>query len=73
MRVAGATRAVGREAMRERQRRGRIVTPAMRARYPRLASLQVDFEFTPGPGPHWIEVRRGSGAFLIQAPVTVVK
>ena len=32
-----------------------------------------DFEFTPGPGPHWIEVRRGSGAFLIQAPVTVVK
>jgi hypothetical protein len=32
--------------MRERQRRGRIATPAMRARYPRLASLQVDFEFS---------------------------
>jgi len=36
--------------MRERQRRGRIATPAIRARYPRLASLQVDFEFSDRGG-----------------------
>ncbi len=32
--------------MRERQRRGRIAMPAMRARYPGLTSLQVDFDFS---------------------------
>jgi len=32
--------------MRERQRRGRLATPAIRTRYPSLASLQVDFEFS---------------------------
>lgn len=46
MRFSGATRAVGREAMRERQRRGRTATPAMRTRYPDLKSLQVDFDFS---------------------------
>ena len=46
MRFAGATRAAGREAMRERQRRGRTAAPAMRARYPSLNSLQVDFDFS---------------------------
>jgi hypothetical protein len=46
MRFAGATKAGGREAMRERQRRGRTATPALRARYPGLNSLQVDFEFS---------------------------
>lgn len=50
MRFAGATKAGGREAMRERQRRGRIVTPALRARYPGLDSLQVDFEFSDQGG-----------------------
>jgi hypothetical protein len=46
MRFAGAPPAAGREAMRERQRRGRTATPAMRARYPTLNSLQVDFDFS---------------------------
>ena len=50
MRFAGATKAGGREAMRERQRRGRTVTPALRARYPGLNSLQVDFEFSDQGG-----------------------
>jgi hypothetical protein len=46
MRFAGATPAAGREGMRERHRRGRIAAPAMRARYPTLDSLQLDFEFS---------------------------
>jgi hypothetical protein len=45
MRFVGAGRVVGREAMRERQRRGRIATPAIRTRYPGLGCLQVEFEF----------------------------
>jgi len=32
--------------MRERQRRGRTATPQIRARYPSLDSLQVEFEFS---------------------------
>lgn len=46
MRMSNASRAVGRDATRERQRRGRIATPAMRARYPELSSLQIDFDFS---------------------------
>ena len=46
MRFVGDTKAAGREAMRERQRRGRILTPAMRAHYPGLSSLQIDFDFS---------------------------
>ena len=46
MRSVGTTRATGREAMRERQRRGRTVTPAMRAHYPSLSSLQINFDFS---------------------------
>lgn len=32
-----------------------------------------DFELTPTSGAYWIEVRRGSGAFLIQAPVVLAR
>ena len=32
--------------MRERHRRERIAMPALRARYPALSSLQVDFDFS---------------------------
>ena len=46
MKFSSALRAVARAAMRERQRRGRIATPAMRTRYPGLTSLQVDFDFS---------------------------
>ena len=46
MRLSSTTRAQGREAMRERQRRGRTVTPAMRVHYPGLSSLQIDFDFS---------------------------
>jgi hypothetical protein len=46
MRAAAARQPVGREAMRERQRRGRTATPPIRARYPGLDSLQIEFEFT---------------------------
>lgn len=59
MKFASAARAGGREAMRERHRRGRIATPAMRARYPGLKSLQVDFDFSDG------------GEFLPSPQVTV--
>ena len=50
MKLSGTSRAHGREAMRERQRRGRTVTPAMRAHYPGLSSLQIDFDFSDGGG-----------------------
>ena len=46
MRFSAATRAVGREAMRERHRLGRMATPALRARFPGLQSLQVGFDFS---------------------------
>ena len=46
MRFAGATPAAGRDAVRERQRRGRIESPALRARYPGLNALQLDFDFS---------------------------
>ena len=46
MRFAATARAQGREAMRERQRRGRTTTPALRTHYPGLSSLQIDFEFS---------------------------
>jgi hypothetical protein len=46
MRFAGITAVAGRDAMRERQRRGRTAAPALRARYPELASLQLEFEFS---------------------------
>jgi len=32
--------------MRERHRRGRIAAPTIRARYPGLASLQIEFDFS---------------------------
>jgi len=46
MRFATSGTAVGREAVRERQMRNRAAAPALRARYPQLASLQVGFEFS---------------------------
>jgi hypothetical protein len=36
----------GREALRDRQRRTRAAAPAMRTRYPQLATLQVEFDFS---------------------------
>src|SRR5690242_5322997 len=46
MRYASATPAAGRDAMRERQRRGRTSAPAIRTRYPKLTALQVEFDFS---------------------------
>lgn len=46
MKFAGVASASGREAMRERQRRGRTGAPAIRARYPKLTALQVEFDFS---------------------------
>jgi hypothetical protein len=46
MRHARTTPEHGREAMRERQRRGRTETPARRVHYPALSSLQIDFDFS---------------------------
>jgi len=46
MRFATGGTAIGREAVRERQMRNRAAAPALRARYPQLASLQVGFEFS---------------------------
>ncbi len=43
---AGITAVAGRDAMRERQRRGRVEAPALRTRYPKLQSLQLDFNFS---------------------------
>ena len=46
MKFAGALPASGRDARRERQRRGRIQAPALRQRFPAISSLQLDFEFS---------------------------
>ena len=46
MKSALARPAKGREALRERQSRDRAAAPALRARYPKVASLQVDFDFS---------------------------
>ena len=40
------TAAAGRDAMRERQRRGRSGAPQLRARFPGLDSVQLDFDFS---------------------------
>src|SRR3954469_10307279 len=50
MKFASATRASGREAVRERQRRDRANAPLLRVRYPRLGVLQIDFEFSDQTG-----------------------
>ncbi len=55
MKFAVASPIAGRGAVRERHRRDRAAAPLLRTRYPRLASLQLDFvfsestEFLPSP------------------------
>jgi hypothetical protein len=46
MKFATAASIAGRDAVRERQRRGRAAAPLLSARYPRLNSLQLDFKFS---------------------------
>lgn len=46
MKFSGVLPSVGRDALRERQRRGRIEAPALRKRYPAVSSLQLDFDFS---------------------------
>jgi hypothetical protein len=55
VKFAVATKANGREQMRERQRRDRAATPTLRARFPQFEQLRIDLEFsddgpfTPAP------------------------
>jgi hypothetical protein len=46
MRPARATAATGRNATLEKQRRARAGSQPLRARYPRLATLQLEFEYS---------------------------
>jgi hypothetical protein len=46
VRASGTSPAAGRDAIREKQRRGRLVAAKLRVRYPALSSLQIDFEFS---------------------------
>ncbi len=46
MKLASATPAAARDAMRERHRRGRLASPAIRTRFPGLESLKLAFEFS---------------------------
>ena len=46
MKFASAARASGREGLRERHRRERLATPAVRARFPGLDALQLGFDFS---------------------------
>ena len=46
MKFATVSPAAGRIAVKERQRRDRAAAPVLRTRYPQLASLQVDFDFS---------------------------
>jgi len=59
VKFATAASIAGRDAVRERQRRGRLAAPLMSARFPRLGSLKLDFEFSD------------SSAFLPSPLVTV--
>jgi hypothetical protein len=45
MKFAYAGPASGRVAMRERQRRDRLSTPALRVRYPQFQSVRIEFKF----------------------------
>jgi hypothetical protein len=55
MKFATAASIAGRDAVRERQRRGRAAAPLLSVRFPRLGSLKLDFNFsdssafTPSP------------------------
>jgi hypothetical protein len=55
MKLAYASAANARVQMRERQRRDRLATPALRTRFPQFSSVRFDFEFsdsgpfTPAP------------------------
>ena len=68
MRFASGSTAVGREAVRERQMRNRAAAPAMRTRYPQLASLQVGFDFSDRteflPSPQVTEFHPPARAFF---------
>jgi len=46
LKFAGVMRAGGRSALLERQRRDRAGTQPLRARYPQLATLQLEFNFS---------------------------
>jgi hypothetical protein len=46
MKLAAPVPAGGRNAVRERQKRDRASAPPLRARYPRLDTLQLDFDFS---------------------------
>jgi hypothetical protein len=46
MKFASASPAAGRNAVLERQRRNRANSQALRTRFPRLATLQLEFDFS---------------------------
>jgi len=46
MKFASAAPTAGRNAVRERQRRDRLIAPALRVRFPELGSLQLNFDFS---------------------------
>ena len=50
MKFAGVTPMGARGVMQQRRRHDRIVAPTMRARYPALNALQVDFNFSDRTG-----------------------
>lgn len=50
MKIAFTAAPVGRLAVRERQKRDRAVAPVLRAQYPKLATLQIDLEFSDRTG-----------------------
>ena len=46
MKLSSPTPLAGRDAIREKHRRARASAPTLRARFPQLASLQLDLEFS---------------------------
>jgi hypothetical protein len=59
----------GRDELRERQRRDRSLAPALRARYPRFASLRLECDFNDSsgapPAPQVMVLHPPAAAFFV--------
>jgi hypothetical protein len=59
----------GRNQLRERQRRDRAMSPALRVRYPQFTALSLEFDFsdeaTTAPAPHLMVMHPPAQAYFL--------
>lgn len=69
MKLVSAKSAGGRAVTRERQRRARASTPALRVRFPDIAALRIGFEFRDrgpfAPAPQLTVMHPPSNAYFV--------